>query len=169
MKKKMLMLLGLISLNLEAESLQKVQTHQHNDDTTEVEFKTISIGSFTFEGFKARAQIGKSPNSSIYGKIKLDSGSDTLLKATSSISVDAQLHQNINDAGIMRMRETKNGFKISAEKPLIMEPTGFHIMLLNLKQPLKEDSTFKLNLFFASGREIKLIIPVVSLPKKHIH
>ena len=61
------------------------------------------------------------------------------------------------------MRQTVTGFPVSENKPLIMKPAGYHMMLGNLIKPLEKGSTIKLSLDFASGTKANLTIPITNI------
>jgi copper(I)-binding protein len=60
--------------------------------------------------------------------------------------------------GVMKMAELKGGLELPAGKAMELKPGGYHIMLMDLKQPLEKDSTVPLTLVFkdAKGVESKL-------------
>jgi copper(I)-binding protein len=60
--------------------------------------------------------------------------------------------------GVMKMAEVKGGLELPAGKAVELKPGGYHIMLMDLKQPLEKDSTLPLTLIFkdAKGVESKL-------------
>ena len=55
--------------------------------------------------------------------------------STSFASV-AELHEHINDDGVMRMRKEEGGLVINPGQPTIMRPGGHHIMLMGLHKRL---------------------------------
>ena len=88
-----------------------------------------------------------------------------LIQASSSVAAVVELHEHINDNGIMRMRKVEGGLALEANQSIIMKPGGYHIMLISLHKPLKAGDTMDLSLKFGSGKLIELSIPVVSIKK----
>ena len=130
------------------------------------ETANVSANTITFSNFQARASIGRMPNSGAYGEIRSTS-IDRLIKAKSSAASVVELHEHINDQGVMRMREVKAGFAINPSTPMVMKPGGYHIMLIGLKAPLEAGTTIDLSLEFESGKTFDLTIPVVSIKAMH--
>jgi len=66
------------------------------------------------------------------------------------------------DAGVMKMNEVKGGLELPAGKAVELKPGGYHVMLMDLKEPLMKDSTVPVTLIFkdAKGVESKLELKV---------
>jgi copper(I)-binding protein len=45
--------------------------------------------------------------------------------------------------GVMTMRPMKNGLSISAGQSVTLAPGGYHIMMMDLKVPLKRDDKYR--------------------------
>ena len=64
----------------------------------------------------------------------------------------------------MKMRALANGLELPAGKPVELKPGGYHVMLMDLKLPLQNDTTIPVTLVFkdAKGVETKkeLKLPV---------
>jgi len=90
---------------------------------------------------------------------------DRLLRASTPVAARVEMHEMTLDAqGVMRMRET--GAIVLAPKALIkMRPgMGTHLMLIDLKQPLKEGDTFPMTMEFERGGKVEVKV-VVQVPK----
>ena len=136
---------------------------QHMDQNAKpTAFEQVTADSITFSNFQARASIGRVPNSGAYGEIRSTS-IDRLIKVNSSATSVVELHEHINDNGVMRMREAKAGFAINPSAPMVMKPGGYHIMLIGLQAPLEAGTTIELTLEFESGKTFDLTVPVVSI------
>lgn len=90
----------------------------------------------------------KDQNTGAYMNIKLDcmKATDTLLSAECDACQTIELHDHINDNGIMRMRPVTNVAVKNGE--INFKPGGLHIMLMGLKRELKEGETLKIRLNF---------------------
>ena len=67
---------------------------------------------------------------------------------------------NVDAQGVMRMREI-DGVALAPKAKVQMKPgLGLHLMLIGLKEPLKEDATFPMTLEFerAGKVEVKVIV-----------
>jgi copper(I)-binding protein len=71
--------------------------------------------------------------------------SATLVGATSPACKSVQLHTMINENGMMKMREVK-AIELPAGKRVNLRESGYHLMLIGLKAPLKEGATVPLTL-----------------------
>jgi copper(I)-binding protein len=56
--------------------------------------------------------------------------------------------------GVMTMAPVDGGLEIPAGQAVKLEPGSFHLMLMDLKRPLKEGDTFKATLTFAKAGSI---------------
>jgi copper(I)-binding protein len=137
-------------------------SHQHQS----TQFETVTVEGLTLSNFRARASIGPMKNSGAYGEIRSNTD-DRLIKASSSVAKMVELHEHINDNGVMRMREVEGGVVLPAGESMVMQPGGYHIMLIGLHEPLKADSSMDLSLEFESGKTVNLSIPIVSIKKMH--
>lgn len=77
----------------------------------------------------------------------------TLVAASSPVAKNVQFHAMSMDAGVMRMRALKE-VRLGANVPVKFAPSGLHLMLSGLKQPVKPDARVPLNLTFnVNGKE----------------
>ncbi|MFT4836049.1 MAG: copper(I)-binding protein [Psychromonas sp.] len=82
-----------------------------------------------------------------------------LIKAGSDIADRVELHQHIMDNGLMKMRQVKE-IIIKAESSIALQPGGYHVMFLNLKQPLKDGGSVTLSLSFDNGQQLIFDAPI---------
>jgi periplasmic copper chaperone A len=97
----------------------------------------------------ARATPGGAATGAAYLTI-VSPVADRLIGASSPVAKSAQLHTMTMHGGVMRMRQIP-GVDLPAGKTVTLKPSGVHIMLLGLTEPLKEGETFPLTLSFKSG------------------
>lgn len=84
---------------------------------------------------------------------------DRLVKAESPVAASVELHTHIKDGDAMRMRPVSD-IPVPAGGTTKLEPGGYHIMLIGLKQPLKEGERVPLTLTFEKGGSITIEVPV---------
>jgi copper(I)-binding protein/uncharacterized protein YcnI len=84
---------------------------------------------------------------------------DKLLKAASPVAESVELHTHIKDGDAMRMRAVEN-IPVPANGQTALEPGGYHIMLIGLKQALKEGTSFPLTLTFEKAGSVTVTVPV---------
>lgn len=73
-----------------------------------------------------------------------------VVKADNPASRVSELHTHLNDNGVMRMRPV-DGIDIKAKGEAALKPGGLHIMMIDLKAPLKEGDVVPITLGFADG------------------
>lgn len=95
----------------------------------------------------------------------LSAEGDTLIKAESSVAEQTELHQMEMIDGVMKMRQVNN-IAVPAKGELKLAPGGLHIMLINLKQPLKEGEKIPLKLTFAKAGVVEVKVRVEAMGSK---
>jgi copper(I)-binding protein len=101
---------------------------------------------------------------------------DRLVRASTPAAARVELHTMAVDAqGVMRMREV-DGIALAPKAKVQMKPgSGLHLMLIGLKEPLKEDASFAMTLEFerAGKVEVKVIVgppkPAGAAASGHMH
>ncbi|MFG1419672.1 copper chaperone PCu(A)C [Xanthobacter sp. V0B-10] len=63
---------------------------------------------------------------------------DRLVSATSPVAGRVEIHEMAMTNGVMTMRPLPEGLPIPAGATVALKPGSYHIMLMQLKQPLKE-------------------------------
>ena len=122
----------------------------------------------------ARATVPGQKTGSVY--VELTSESDAALVAAGSpVAARTELHSMTMDGGVMRMRALPR-VELPARKKVSLAPGGTHIMLVDLKQPLKAGDKVPVTLSVqASGTSLttlKLEVPVraaASAAETHKH
>ena len=86
--------------------------------------------------------------------------SDRLLRASTPAAARVELHTMSMDGGVMRMREVE-AIPLAAGETVKMRPgQGFHLMLMQLKAPLKVGDAFPLVLEFERGGRVEVRVDV---------
>lgn len=86
--------------------------------------------------------------------MRLSSPNNTkLVSASSPVAAIVEIHEMAIENDVMRMRQIA-GVDLPAGKQTELKPGGFHIMLIDLKQQVKEGETVPLQLVFqdAAGK-----------------
>ena len=89
----------------------------------------------------------------VYLTVRDHGGPDSLTGATTPVASKAELHETTNDDGVTKMRSVAAA-PVSSDKPLVLGPGGYHLMLVGLKQRLVAGSSFPVTLHFANAGEI---------------
>lgn len=104
-----------------------------------------------------------------YLEIKAGKGvKDRLVGAKSAVAGTAEIHEHVNEGGVMKMRKV-DAVAVPAGKSLVLAPGGHHVMLMDLKAPLKEGDLLKLTLVFEKAGEIEVDASVEPVGAKGPH
>ncbi len=90
-----------------------------------------------------------------------------LVSVASPVAGVAEIHEMAMEGTTMKMRALSNGLELPAGKTVELKPGGYHVMLMDLKQPLKAGDTVPLTLVVEGAdkqREtLELKLPVKAL------
>lgn len=84
-----------------------------------------------------------------------------LVGVTSPVARTAELHSMTTEDGMMRMREVKS-IELPAGKRVNLGESGYHLMLNELKAPLKEGDSVPLTLSIKVGAQQVVVIKTVA-------
>lgn len=73
-----------------------------------------------------------------------------LVKAANPVSKVTELHTHLNEGGVMKMRPVP-AIDIKAHGEAVLKPGGLHVMLIDLKVPMKEGDVVPITLTFDDG------------------
>jgi copper(I)-binding protein len=97
------------------------------------------------------------------GYMKITStAADRLVGASSPVAARVELHVTEKKGDVMRMREVK-AYDIPARGGFELSPGGAHLMLVDLKAPLKEGTKVPMTLRFERAGEVKIALQVRAL------
>jgi copper(I)-binding protein len=85
----------------------------------------------------------------------------TLLGANSNISPRIEIHQHSMSDGMMRMRQL-DSININAKQSIVLQPSGLHLMLFDVKKPLQAKQKIELTLNFSNRPPVIIQVPVYS-------
>ncbi len=85
---------------------------------------------------------------------------DRLMAAEADVAKTLELHTHIKDGDIMRMRKV-DAIAVPDHGKAELMPGGDHVMLIGLKQVLKEGTSFPLTLVFEKAGKVTVNIPVL--------
>jgi len=117
-------------------------------------------------GAYVRAVPPGQPNSAAFLTLNNNSGTDhELVDAESPVAKVVELHNHINKDGMMQMRRVEK-IDVPAGKETRLQPGGYHVMLIGLKEQLMPDQQIDLTLVFGDGSRSKISAPVRKLQMK---
>jgi copper(I)-binding protein len=94
--------------------------------------------------------------------INSGSSGDRLLAATTPVADTVQFHSVSEENGVSRMREMHD-VAVAPGAKVTFSPGGMHVMLVGLKQPLKEGQTFPLALKFEKAGDVNVTVSVAKV------
>ena len=105
-------------------------------------------GDIALEHPWSRATPAGAPVAAGYVTLK-NSGAaaDKLVSATADVAGKVEVHEMAMDNGVMKMRQIP-GIEIPAGQTLALKPGSYHVMLLDLKQQVKDGDTVPITLEF---------------------
>jgi copper(I)-binding protein len=107
---------------------------------------------------------GSGDNSAVYMHIQnTGAAADKLLSVETDVAMMVGIHQSVVENGMAKMLPVEGGLDIPAGGSVELKPGGYHIMLMDVKKPLKPGDSLNLILKFASGIEARLTVPVIDL------
>ena len=107
----------------------------------------------------ARASSAVAQAGAAFMTIRNGGAADRLVKAETPASERTELHTVTRDGDVMRMRMLE-WIDVPAGGEATLRPGGLHVMLLGLRQPLKEGATVPLTLVFEKAGAITVEVPV---------
>lgn len=109
----------------------------------------------------ARASATKAAKSgAVYLTIMNHGGeADRLIGVSTDAARMAHLHQTTEENGVAAMRSVDE-LEIAGHSEQALAPGGLHVMLFDLREPLKEGSHFKLTLQFERNGQVVVDVPV---------
>jgi copper(I)-binding protein len=94
------------------------------------------------------------------------SAPDRLIGGSADIAEKVQVHQMTANNGVMTMRPLDDGLTIEPGKTVKLAPGGYHLMMLNLKSPLKQGDKVPVTLEFEKAGKVKLSFDVQGVGSK---
>jgi hypothetical protein len=81
-------------------------------------------------------------------------------KVDMSVAMMTEVHETVmGDDGSMKMQEVEK-IDIIAGTPTELKPGGYHVMLMQVIEPLKTGSTISVTLTFAKAGDVVVEVPV---------
>lgn len=81
---------------------------------------------------------------------------DTMVGGTFVLSDKLEIHEMSMTDGMMKMRQLDKGLTIKPGETVELKPGAFHVMLIGMKQPMKDGETIKGTLVFERAGTIEV-------------
>lgn len=82
-----------------------------------------------------------------------------IVKAENTASKITELHTHLQEDGMMKMRKVP-AIEVKAGGEAVLEPSGLHVMMIDLKGPMKEGDKVAITLGFDDGSSKKIEAPI---------
>jgi len=91
---------------------------------------------------------------------------DRLVGGSADVAGKVEVHEMAMEGGVMKMRPLDKGLAIDPGKTVKLAPGGYHIMLMNLKTPLKQGEKVPLTLQFEKAGKVNVSLDVQGVGAK---
>jgi hypothetical protein len=88
------------------------------------------------------------------------SAADKLTGASADIAGKVEVHEMAMNNGVMKMRPLDNGLAIEPGKTVKLAPGGYHLMIMDLKSPLKQGDKVPVTLVFEKAGKVTVSLDV---------
>ncbi|RZL94208.1 MAG: copper chaperone PCu(A)C [Variovorax sp.] len=78
-----------------------------------------------------------------------------LIGAQTPVAGVAEVHEMKMEGDVMKMRALQGGLELPAGRTVELKPSGYHVMLMNLKQPIAKGATVPMTLRFEDARGVQ--------------
>jgi periplasmic copper chaperone A len=85
-----------------------------------------------------------------------------LVSVASPVAGLVEVHEMAMSNGTMQMRALPSGLALPAGKPVELKPGGYHVMLMDLKQPVKAGDSVPLKLLIEGADKARQTIDVTA-------
>lgn len=125
-----------------------------------------TLGDLVIDNPQARATPPGAPVSGGYMMIH-NNGSepDYLIGGAAPFAGKVEIHEMAMQGDVMKMRQLENGLEIPAGGMVTLKPGGYHVMFMQMKEPLQADTTQKVKLQFRNAGEVEVDFDVVTPDK----
>jgi copper(I)-binding protein len=131
----------------------KMQKHEATD--------AVKVGNLVFTDAFTRATLPGAKVGGGYISITNEAKeADRLLGGSSPVAARVEVHEMKMDGEVMKMRKLADGVQIPAGGTVELEPGGMHLMLLEIKQPLKKGEDVPVTLEFEKAGKVELKLHV---------
>ena len=89
--------------------------------------------------------------------------SDRLVSVAVSGALKSELHATMSgDDGVVAMRPLYDGIDIHPGTPLMLEPSGLHIMIMGLEERPRAGDRIPVTLVFENAGTVEIVFPVMA-------
>lgn len=108
--------------------------------------------------------MGMAGTGAVFMLIKNEGGeADRLTGGQTAVAEVVEIHETVIENDIMKMQMLGEGLEVPAGGEVQLEPGGYHVMLIGMKQNLEVGQTFGIDLQFEKSGTIR-VEPEVRMP-----
>jgi hypothetical protein len=85
---------------------------------------------------------------------------DKLIGASADVAGKVEVHEMAMNDGVMKMRPVEGGLAIDPGKIVKLAPGGYHLMMMDLKNPLKQGEKLPVTLQFEKAGKVAVMLDV---------
>ena len=108
-----------------------------------------------------RETLGAGKTSAGYARIVNTGPADRLLSVATPAAGMAEVHQSVEQGGMMRMLPVKS-LEIPSKGETLLKPGGYHVMIMNAQKPFKVGEVLEFTFTFEHAG--KITVPVKVAP-----
>ena len=137
--------------------------HGHGHEHEHAGPAPVTLGSLEISGAYSRATPPGAPVGGGFLTITNSGDDDRLIGVRADALTDhAEIHEMAMEGDVMRMRALPDGLPVPAGATVELTPGGYHLMFMELKQPLVEGQTVDVTLSFEKAGEV--VVPMTVGP-----
>jgi copper(I)-binding protein len=161
-------MLGLIAVHPDAPAVEMTTIAQmqmdHGGQGAMAGSATFKLGDLSVTSPWTRATPGGAKIAGGYLKITNNgAAADRFVGAKSDVTDHVEIHEMSMNDGVMKMRPLPNGLEIKPGETVELKSGGYHLMFMDLKQPLKQGDTLKATLQFEKAGSLNVNFNVNAL------
>jgi copper(I)-binding protein len=161
-------MLGLIAVHPDARAAEMMMTAQaqieQGGQSATSGVAIYKLGDLTVTSPWTRATPGGAKIAGGYLKITNNGTSADRFVGAKSVEADhVEIHEMSMNDGVMKMRPLPNGLEIKPGETVELKSGGYHLMFMDLKQPLKQGDIFKATLQFEKAGSLDVNFNVNAL------
>jgi periplasmic copper chaperone A len=88
---------------------------------------------------------------------------DRLIGGSADVAGKVEVHQMAMNNGVMTMRPLEKGLAIEPGKTVKLAPGGYHLMMFDLKSPLKQGEKLPVTLEFEKAGKVQVSLDVAGI------
>jgi len=124
----------------------------------------VKVGDIVVTQPWSRATPGGAKTAAGYLTLRNEgAAADRLIGGSADVAGKIEVHEMSMSNGVMKMRPLDNGLTIAPGKTVKLAPGGYHLMLEELKNPLKKGDKLPITLNFEKAGNVQITLEVLGV------